>query len=172
MLIVSIYKFQCFVTDFLWNPSNGCAQVWWTDRHWWKCVLKGGNCLSLLTLYVEPLTPAEVTVLAPAWSRDIIQLCFPKEIRLIQMLCQSHCLLSWPISTRFERQIEICAPVSFLKISDCAKTNAQIIATIWVINSGCVGGEITRSEPEQTEREVACCDRDANWRSWVSSKSR
>lgn len=62
-------------------------------------------------------------------------------------------------------------PASFLKISGCTEVNAKIIVAISVINPGCMGTEISKSEPEQTG-EVACWDRDAQWRSWESSKSK
>lgn len=64
-----------------------------------------------------------------------------------------------------------CVPASFLKISGYTEVNAKIIVAISVMNPGCMGAEISKSEPEQTG-EVACWDRDAQWRSWESSKSK
>lgn len=75
----------------------------------------------------------------------------------------------WKMDTNLK---DNCVPASFLKIGGCTEVNAKIIIAISVINPGCMEAEISKSEPEQTEREVACWDRDTHWRSWDSGKSR
>lgn len=141
--------------------------VWWTDRLWWGCVLKAGDCLLCVWSH---------------WLRQRWQY-FHQHGASASQGNEAHTnALTVPFFTvltnfnpfwKMNRNLcsRKCVPASFLKSSDYTKVNAKIIVAIWVINSGCVGVEITRSEPKQTEREVACCNRDTNWRSWVSSKS-